>query len=78
MPQPPKAITQSIELAEALQFRREWVADPAPEIWRIVGQLDVKQQNQFTQTFLDAQITQLEAQVTARKQIQAGLANLEH
>ena len=57
------------ELASSLWFRPWPPGDPAPEIWRIIGELQVQQQREIAAVVLRAQIAMEEARIGGLKQV---------
>jgi hypothetical protein len=69
-PKPPKLEQQ---VAPQLLLHPHPVGDPAPEIWRVIHELPIEQQSKFTKVAVAAQITALEGQVAALRQLHEGL-----
>jgi hypothetical protein len=76
MPTPPKPARPQ-QLDPSLLLHHDWIADPAP-VWNIIERLDPAQQTKFAKTVIDSQITVLEAQVEAKRQIAKGLDAVQH
>ncbi len=62
--------TPQAELAPILQWHPWPPGDPAPEIWRLIYELDRRVQVQVAQAVLEAQIGQLRAQVDGLTKVQ--------
>ena len=74
MPRIPQAAQQ---VPSSLIFDPSWVADPGPEVWRIVDSLDVRQQARFAETVLATRIAVAEAHLAGMKQIQKAIGGLQ-
>ena len=64
------------QVPSELAFDFWWHADPAPEIWRLVSGLDIRQQLRFAETVISAQITTAEARVEGMRKVQQVLGEL--
>jgi len=65
------------ELSPLLHWRPWPPGDPAPEIWRIIFELDRRVQIQFVDTLLDTQIAVAQAQVRGLESMKKVLAGVK-
>ena len=57
------------ELHPSLLFAPWWHADPPPQVWSTIAQLDTEQQRKISEIVLNANIAMAEARVAGLKQI---------
>ena len=71
-------MSQQLQDLSPLLHWRPWPpGDPAPEIWRIIFELDRRVQIQFVDTLLDTQIAVAQAQVRGLESMKKVLAGVK-